>query len=312
MRIRRGPQVLSPFQRISIHTCLLILCIPAMLPFIWMLSTSFKLDSDIYGASKAGGAAISLASLIPHPFHPQNYPEALKTVPFAGYLFNSLGLCATTILGAVASSAIVAYGFARIQFKGRDFWFMVMISTMALPGQVTMIPQFAVFRWLGWYGGYLPLTVPSFAGAPFFIFLLTQFFRTVPAEMAESARLDGAGEWTIFCRIVLPLSKPALATCALFQFLGTWNDFMGPLLYINDPRNTPSPTASSSSTPATTANGPNSWPPRLCSPFRSSSSFSSPRRHSFKGWRRREGGISGERCCGIGVLRYCGPDLGKP
>lgn len=113
---------------------------------------------------------------------------------------------------------------------------MVMISTMALPGQVTMIPQFAVFRMLGWYGGYLPLTVPAFGGAPFFIFLLTQFFRTIPSEMAESARLDGAGEWTIFTRIVLPLSRPALATCALFQFLGTWNDFMGPLIYINDPK----------------------------------------------------------------------------
>jgi multiple sugar transport system permease protein len=201
-----------------------------------MLSTSFKLDTDIYGASKAGGAVLSLASLVPHPFHPQNYPDALKTVPFATYLFNSLGLCATTILAAVASSAIVAYGFARIQFKGRDFWFMVMISTMALPGQVTMIPQFAVFRWLGWYGGYLPLTVPALAGAPFFIFLMTQFFRTIPSEMAESARLDGAGEWTIFRLIILPLSKPALATCALFQFLGTWNDFMGPLIYINDPK----------------------------------------------------------------------------
>ena len=235
-RFRIGAQSLTPLQSFAIHAALLCLCIPALLPFIWMLSTSFKLDSDIYGSSKAGGAVLSLASLIPHPFHPQNYPDALKTVPFATYLFNSIGLCATTILGAVTSSAVVAYGFARIQFKGRDFWFMVMISTMALPGQVTMIPQFAVFRWLGWYGGYLPLTVPAFTGAPFYIFLLTQFFRTVPAEMAESARLDGAGEWTILCRIVLPLAKPALATCALFQFLGTWNDFMGPLLYIADQR----------------------------------------------------------------------------
>src|SRR3984957_372431 len=162
MSVRRratNAQALTPVQRIAIHAALLMLCLPALLPFIWMLSTSFKQDSDIYSASKAGGAVISLASLIPHPFHPENYPEALKTVPFGAYLFNSLGLCATTILAAVISSAIVAYGFARISFKGRDFWFMVMISTMALPSQVTMIPQFAVFRWLGWYGGYLPLTV---------------------------------------------------------------------------------------------------------------------------------------------------------
>ena len=117
---RRGAQALTPSQRIAIHLALLMLCIPALLPFIWMLSTSLKLDSDIYGASKAGGAVLSLSSLIPHPFHPENYPDALKTVPFATYLFNSLGLCATTILGAVVSSAIVAYGFARIQFKGRN------------------------------------------------------------------------------------------------------------------------------------------------------------------------------------------------
>ncbi|MDR3690028.1 MAG: carbohydrate ABC transporter permease [Fimbriimonas sp.] len=222
-------------QKLAIHFALLCLCVPAMLPFIWMVSTSLKLDSDIYGAAKTGASAFSLASLIPHPIHPQNYPEALRTVPFQVYLFNSLGLCATTIVGAVASSAIVAYGFARMRFRGRDFWFMVMISTMALPGQVTMIPQFALYRWLGWYGTYLPLTIPSFTGGAFFIFLLTQFFRTIPTEMAESARLDGAGEWAIFSRIVLPLSKPALATCALFQFLGTWNDFMGPLIYINNP-----------------------------------------------------------------------------
>jgi multiple sugar transport system permease protein len=110
-----------------------------------------------------------------------------------------------------------------------------MISTMALPGQVTMVPVFALFRWLGWYGTYLPLTVPSFFGAPFYIFLLTQFFRSLPEEISESARVDGASEWKIFTGICLPLSKSALVTCALFQFLGTWNDFFGPLLYINDP-----------------------------------------------------------------------------
>jgi len=235
-RRRLELQSLSPMQRVSVHVALLVLCMPALLPFIWMVSTSLKLDKDIYGSGKAGAAGLSLSSLIPHPMHFQNYPEALKTVPFGTYVFNSLGLCATTILAAVASSALVAYGFGRIQFKGRDFWFMVMISTMALPGQVTMIPQFTLFRWLGWYGTYLPLTIPSLAGAPFYIFLLTQFFRTIPMEMAESARLDGANEWTIFCRIVLPLAKPALATCALFQFLGAWNDFMGPLIYINDPK----------------------------------------------------------------------------
>lgn len=110
-----------------------------------------------------------------------------------------------------------------------------MISTMAIPPQVTMIPVFTMFRALGWYGTYLPLVAPSFFGAPFFIFLLTQFYKSLPDEMAEAARMDGASEWRIFSRLVLPLSKPALATCALFQFVDTWNDFFGPLLYLNDP-----------------------------------------------------------------------------
>jgi multiple sugar transport system permease protein len=110
-----------------------------------------------------------------------------------------------------------------------------MISTIALPPQVTMVPIFALFRWLHWYGTYLPLIVPSFCGVPFYIFLLTQFFRKLPSELTEAARIDGANEWRIFWQVILPLTKPALATCALFQFLGTWNDFLGPLLYINDP-----------------------------------------------------------------------------
>ncbi|MCW3060045.1 MAG: sugar transporter permease, partial [Capsulimonas sp.] len=138
--------------------------------------------------------------------------------------------------GAVFSSALVAYGFGRLEFRGKSALFMLMIATIALPAQVTMVPVFALFRWLHWYGTYLPLIVPAFCGAPFYIFLLTQFFRKLPSELAEAARLDGASEWRIFWQIMLPLSKPALATCALFQFLGTWNDFLGPLLYINDPK----------------------------------------------------------------------------
>jgi multiple sugar transport system permease protein len=223
-------------QRIAVHLALLILCVPAILPSVWMLSTSLKADSQIYAHQGTDqGQTFQLENLVPQPPHWRNYPDALTTVPFQTYLKNTLFLCLSTVVGAVLSSSIVAYGFARLEFWGRDFWFYAMISTMALPGQVTMIPVFALFRALGWYGTYLPLIVPAFFGAPFFIFLLTQFFRTLPLEMAESARVDGAGEWRIFTRIILPLSRPALATVALFQFIGTWNDFLGPLLYINDP-----------------------------------------------------------------------------
>lgn len=221
-------------QKFATHVVLLLLSLVAMLPMVWMVSTSLKPEDQIYGAdpSKAG---FTLGSLVPNPARWQNYPDALQTVPLPVYLQNTLTLCFWTVIGAVASSAIVAYGFARIKFWGRDFWFAVMLATMALPGQVTMIPVFALFRALGWYGTYLPLIVPSFFAAPFYVFLLTQFFKTLPEELAEAARLDGAGEWAIFSRVVVPLAKPALATCALFQFMGTWNDFFGPLLYINDP-----------------------------------------------------------------------------
>jgi len=135
----------------------------------------------------------------------------------------------------VFSSALVAYGFARLKFKGRDALFFIMISTMALPAEVTMVPVFTLFRIVGWYGTFLPLIVPYFAGNALFIFLLKQFFQTIPEELAEAARMDGSSELRIWWQIMLPLAKPALATVALFQFLATWNDFFGPLLYINDP-----------------------------------------------------------------------------
>jgi multiple sugar transport system permease protein len=224
---------MSRSSRLATYVILAILAIPALLPILWMLSTSLKSDTQVYAGSSSGG--FSFGSLIPHPAVWANYPRALSTVPFDVYLKNTITLCGICMVGAVASSAIVAYGFSRLEFRGRNVLFGLVIATMALPGQVTMIPIFELFRTLGWYGTYLPLTVPAFAGAPFFIFLLSQFFRTVPEEISEAAKIDGAGELRIFTRLILPLAKPALATCALFQFLGTWNDFMGPLIYVNDP-----------------------------------------------------------------------------
>lgn len=223
------------FRKLGVHVILLILCVPALLPLAWMASTSLKSDAQIYAGDAEAARTVTLETFVPKPIAWENYPMALETIPFAVYFRNTLTLCIVCVIGAVLSSAIVAYGFARVKFWGSGFLFALMIATMALPGQVTMIPVFALFRSLGWYGTYLPLMVPAFFGAPFFIFLLCQFFRTLPEEISESARVDGASDWTIFTRMILPLSKPALATCALFQFLGTWNDFFGPLLYINEP-----------------------------------------------------------------------------
>ena len=221
----------SRLPKLFTHIALIMLAVPALLPLIWMVATSLKADTQIFGSETAG---VTMKTIVPHPFVWKNYPEALHAIPMVMYLRNTLKLCLFNVVGAVLSSAMVAYGFARLEFKGKDVLFMVMIATMALPAQVTMIPVFVVFRWLGWYGTYLPLTVPAFFGNPFFIFLLTQFYKTLPGDLSEAARMDGANEWTIFARVMLPLARPALTTCALFQFLWVWNDFFGPLLYIND------------------------------------------------------------------------------
>jgi multiple sugar transport system permease protein len=225
---------ISPGAKLAVYAALIALSIPAMLPLFWMLSTSLKGDAQLFS-----GESLSLKTLIPSPVVSKNYPDAVQNMPFLLYLRNTLLICFSTVIGAVISSAIVAYGFAKIQFWGKNVLFMVMIATMALPGQVTMIPVFSLFRSLGWYGSYLPLIVPAFTASAYYVFLLNQFFKTIPTEMSEAARVDGAGEWTIFSRLMIPLSKPALATCALFQFIGAWNDFLGPLLYINDPAKYP-------------------------------------------------------------------------
>jgi multiple sugar transport system permease protein len=225
---------MTKLQKLFVYATLLILSVPPLLPLLWMISTSLKSEDQVYSKSGATGT-FSLASMIPHPIAWNNYPDSLNTMPFMLYLRNTLMLCAVIVVASVVSSSIVAYGFARLKFVGSNVWFFVMLSTMALPAQVTMIPIFSMYRSLGWYGTYLPLIVPSFCGSPFFIFLLTQFFKNLPGELSESAKVDGATDWMIFYRLIVPLSRPALATCALFAFLGAWNDFLGPLLYLPEP-----------------------------------------------------------------------------
>jgi multiple sugar transport system permease protein len=213
-----------------------LLCLPAIMPMTWMVATSLKTNQQLFPKDAAASSSLTLSNLLPHPVDLQNYPDALKAVPFRTYLRNTVFLCAVTVFGVVFSSAMVAYGFARLQFFGKSALFIAMISTMAVPDQVTMVPVFALYRAFGWYGTYLPLTVPAFCGGAFYIFLLTQFYKTIPEELAEAARVDGSSEWRIFTRVILPLSRPALATIALFQFIATWNDFLGPLIYLNDPK----------------------------------------------------------------------------
>jgi multiple sugar transport system permease protein len=163
-----------------------------------------------------------------------NYPRALKAFPFFVYLRNSLIICIPVVLGTLISCTLAAYGFSRLTWPGRDVVFFCVLSTLMIPYMVTLLPMFLMFRAFGWIGTFLPLTVPAFFGNAFDIFLLRQFFRTLPAELSDAARIDGCGELTILWRIVAPLSKPALATVGLMTFIWAWLDFMGPLVYLND------------------------------------------------------------------------------
>ncbi len=170
----------------------------------------------------------------------RNYTDALDFLPegtMRGLVFlqNTLIITLLSILGTLVSSSMVAYSFARLRWPGRDTIFAVLLATMMIPGAVTMIPVFLIFRWLGWVDTLNPLWVPAFLGGPFAVFLLRQFFLTIPRDLEEAARLDGAGYWTTYWRIMLPLVKPALATLTIMTFMGSWNNFMGPLIYLNSP-----------------------------------------------------------------------------
>ena len=166
--------------------------------------------------------------------HFQNYADAVGSFNVGRYLFNTLLLAAICVIGTILSSSLVAYGLACVNWRGRETLFWVMLATMMLPAQVTMIPLFVLFSKLGWYNTWLPLTVPAFCSNAFFVFLLRQFYRTLPAALLEAARIDGASDLRIWATIMLPLSKPALMVVGLFTFLGSWNNFFGPLVYLKD------------------------------------------------------------------------------
>ncbi len=212
------------------HGALLAAALLFAAPLAWMVLTSLKPAEQLLSD--------------PHSFWPRewrwsNYVDAVTTMPYVRYLRNSLVLCGLSVLGNLASCSLAAYGFAMLRWPFRRALFGVLIATMLLPWHVTMIPKFLLLRELGLYNSLAALVLPTYLGDAFSIFLLRQFFLTIPDELCEAARLDGCSEWGIYWRIVLPLARPALATVALFQFIAAWNDFNGPLLYLNDPERFP-------------------------------------------------------------------------
>lgn len=206
------------------YSLLVITSLLFITPLLWLVSSSLHSLDGVFAVP---------FQWLPDKIQWQNYPAAMTVIPFLRYLTNTIFITFMVILATVFSSTLVAYGFSRMQFRGRKQLFALCIATMLLPGQVTIIPLYVLFAKLGWVDSYLPLIVPAFFGSPFYIFLLRQFFLSIPFEYDEAAVLDGAGPLRIYWSIILPLARPAIATVVVFSFVGVWNDFFNPLIYIN-------------------------------------------------------------------------------
>ena len=197
-----------------------------LIPFLWMISSSLKPNYQIFEVPPRW---------FPNPPQWDNYTEALTTLPFDRYMVNTAIITALTIVGHVVSCTLIAYAFARLRAPGRDVLFLLVLATMMLPYPVTMVPLYVLFKQLGWINTFLPLTVPAFFGSAFYIFLLRQFFLTIPPDFEDAAIIDGANTLQILWRVILPLSMPAVATVAIFTFQAAWNDFLAPLIYLQKP-----------------------------------------------------------------------------
>jgi multiple sugar transport system permease protein len=211
--------------RFSAHIVLIIASFFFMIPFIWMVSTSLKPLTQVFTFPP---------EWIPKPVKWSNYIDAMNYIPFFTYLKNTIIITVLSTFGAVLSCPIVAYSFAKLKWPGRNILFIITIGVMMIPGQVTMIPLFLLFEKLGMVGTLYPLILPAFFGIPFYIFLLRQFFMGLPDSLREAAKIDGASEFRIYWQIMLPLAKPAVLAVGLFQFMASWTDFIGPLLYLTD------------------------------------------------------------------------------
>jgi multiple sugar transport system permease protein len=208
------------------HGFLIAFGVLFFVPVFWLLSSSLKTDRAIFA---------SPPQWIPTTWVWRNFIEVFRQVPFLRYAANTALIAGCVVLGTLISCTLVAYAFARLNWKGREAVFMSVLATMMLPFQVTMIPLYLIFHKIHWVGTFWPLIVPAFFGNPFFIFLLRQFFKTIPSELSDAARTDGASDLKIFWHVILPLAKPALATTALLSFIWTYTDYLGPLLYLTNP-----------------------------------------------------------------------------
>lgn len=199
-------------------------------PIMWLISSSLKAEDEIW---------TQVSSLLPNEFHFDNYTDGWKGfggITFATFYRNSFIITGLSTLFVVTASTVVAYGFGRVQFRGKKIWFTIMLLTLMLPGQVLIIPQYIIFSRMDWTNTFLPLIVPRLGGDVFFIFMIIQFIRGIPVDLDEAAMIDGAGQFGTFFYVILPQLKPAIITSAIFSFYWTWEDFLGPVIYLNDPQ----------------------------------------------------------------------------
>ncbi len=223
---RSLPITLPMLGKVVVFLIVLAASLAFVFPLFWMISTSLKLESQVF--------------LVPPMWWPDviqwnNYPDSFQYFPFGPYLLNTMTITVPSVVGTLLSSVLVAYGFARVRWPGRDAIFVLVLATLMIPNYVTLIPLYILFAHMGWVGTYLPLIVPNFFGQAFFIFLLRQFFLQQPQDLVDAAVMDGATHMGVLWRVILPLSKPALAVVVLFQFQGSWTDFFGPLIFLNKP-----------------------------------------------------------------------------
>ncbi|MUG66294.1 ABC transporter permease subunit [Paenibacillus campinasensis] len=219
--------------RFTYHILVGLLALGMTYPILWLVASSLKPNNEIFATAY---------SLIPSRLEFANYAtgwQGFAGTTFATFFKNSFIIVIISTIGAVISSALVAYGLARTRFFGQKFWFACMMVTMMLPHDVIIVPQYVMFAKFGWLSTFKPLIVPHFFGAPFFIFLMMQFIRTIPRELDEAAKIDGCSKYGIFFRIVVPLIVPALITCSIFSFYWRWDDFINPLIYLNNPEKYP-------------------------------------------------------------------------
>ena len=210
-------------EAVTLYVILTVLAILFVLPVFYLFMGAFKAESELFRVP---------FKWLPDKFILDNFSNTFQSIPFMRYLKNTMIIVAFNIVGSLLSCSLVAYGFSRLRWPGRDKVFILVLITMILPYQVTLVPLFLMFTKIKWIGTFLPLIVPCFFGNPFFIFLLRQFFTGIPQDISEAARIDGASEFTIFSRLILPMAKPALTTVALFAFIRSWNDFLGPLVFL--------------------------------------------------------------------------------